>query len=99
MPSRQKKHSDHSKASRKNEAVEAAVEGDETAVKEDDGKEVVAQVAKQTAERTLGGDTGSDSRRDDGERRTKTLVITGSAGGWVEVWEAEGLVAAAGVDK
>lgn len=33
------------------------------------------------------------------ERRTKLVVITGSAGGWVEVWEAAGFLAAAGVDE
>lgn len=44
-----------------------------------------------------GADDGKNSYR--GERRTKLVVITGSAGGWVEVWQAEGLLAAAGVDE
>ena len=37
--------------------------------------------------------------KDRAERRTKRVIVTGSAGGWIEVWEAEGLLAAAGVDE
>lgn len=62
-----------------------------------------AETEGQSKERSSGGarsngaDTGRNSYR--GERKTKLVVITGSAGGWVEVWEAEGLLAAAGVDE
>lgn len=60
--------------------------------------EGAAEAAGQSNERSskgVGG--GKNSHR--GERRTKLVVIAGSAGGWVEVWEAEGLLAAAGVDE
>lgn len=36
---------------------------------------------------------------DRAERRTKQVIVTGSAGGWIEVWEAKGLLATAGVDE
>ncbi|CBJ32837.1 conserved unknown protein [Ectocarpus siliculosus] len=36
---------------------------------------------------------------DRAERRMKQVIVTGSAGGWIEVWEAKGLLARAGVDE
>ncbi|CAN0064563.1 unnamed protein product, partial [Ectocarpus sp. 12 AP-2014] len=36
---------------------------------------------------------------DRAERRTKQVIVTGSAAGWIEVWEAKGLLATAGVDE
>lgn len=33
------------------------------------------------------------------ERKKSLVVIGGCAGGWVSVWQADGLVAAAGVDE
>lgn len=48
---------------------------------------------------SAGERAGNPKRSDRRGRRTKLLVIAGSAGGWVEVWEAGGLLAAAGVDE
>lgn len=71
------------------------------------GDESSAEGARETAEQSedrssgwppsKGAGGGKNSYR--GERRTKLVIMTGSAGGWVEVWEAEGLLAAAGVDE
>lgn len=99
MPSQQNNRSDDSEASRTNGAREDAAERGETAVEEEVGTGVAAPAAKGTAERASGDDTESCKSSDNGKRKTKTLIVTGSAGGWVEVWEAEGLVAAAGVDE
>eukprot|EP00903_Cladosiphon_okamuranus_P013127 g12243.t1 len=74
----------------------------EVAKGEESFAEGAAETTAQSGERSAGwpskgADGGKNSYR--GERRTKLVVITGSAGGWVEVWEAEGLLAAAGVDE
>lgn len=89
-------------ASRKDETrEEGGVEGVDAAVVEEEGGTGAASSpsAKRATEWAQGGDAKSGTGGDHGERRTKTLIITGSAGGWVEVWEAKGIVAAAGVDE
>ncbi len=68
------------------------------------GEGTTAPTKEQHVERSLkwtssGDSAGSPRSSDRQERRTKLLVITGSAGGWVEVWEAGGLLAAAGLDE
>lgn len=55
--------------------------------------------ADPSLDRSSPRDAADDKGTDRGERRTKLLIIAGSAGGWVQIWEAEGLVAAAGVDE
>ena len=70
------------------------------------GHESSADGAKKTGEPSEEQSSGLPTSKGDGggknsyrgKRRKKQVVITGSAGGWVEVWEAEGLLAAAGVD-
>lgn len=77
--------------------VREGVTGDERST------EGAAETAEESTERSSGGApakgacSGRNSHRE--ERRTKLVIITGSAGGWVEVWQTEGLLAAAGVDE
>lgn len=49
-----------------------------------------------TSEANGVGDSSNADRR---EKVSRLVIIAGSAGGWVEVWPADGLVARAGVDK
>lgn len=71
--------------------------------RDESSAEGATETAEQSKERSSGWppSTGADGGKNNyrGERRTKLVVITGNAGGWVEVWEAEGLLAAAGVDE